>query len=74
VARKRFCSIVSKELQGEIAGEKLIIHLDTRRRLEVIAFASSMFQALAHGKGIRITVTQKGVKKGFARLTVTSHT
>ncbi len=74
MARKRFCTVVGKHLQGEISGQKLLIHVDTRKRQQVITFASSIFQALAYGKGIDITLTQKGVKKGFMKLTVTSHT
>lgn len=74
MARKRFCTVTAKLLKGDVGDKTLTIHLNRKKRQEAIAFASSIFQALALGKGIDITLTQRDVRKGFMKLTVTSHT
>jgi hypothetical protein len=74
MARKRFCTVTAKLLKGNVGGETLSVYLNRKKRQEAIAFASGIFQALALGKGIDITLTQKDVRKGHMKLTVTSHT
>ncbi len=74
MARKRFCVVTAKLLKGDVSGKTLTLYLSRKKRQAAIAFASSIFQALALGKGIDIALTQKEVRKGFVKLTVTSHT
>ncbi|KPK68863.1 hypothetical protein AMJ87_11350 [candidate division WOR_3 bacterium SM23_60] len=74
MARKKFCTITAKDIQVEANDKTLVVHLDTKKRKEIIALASGIFQALAYAKGIDITISiQKPVEKGLAKLTVRSH-
>lgn len=74
MARKKFCTITAKDITVEAGDKRLVVHLDTGRRQEIIDFATALFQALAYARGIDITLgVQKRVKKGALKLTVSSH-
>jgi hypothetical protein len=74
MARKTFCAIPVKDIKVEAGDRRLVVHLDTKKRQEIIALATGIFQALAYAKGIDITIsTQKPIRKGLAKLTIRSH-
>ncbi len=71
--KKSFCNLTAKVYGGKPGDKTLAIHFSPKDRLEVIKLASAMFQALAHGKGVEITLfTHTLLKSNVARITVTA--
>ncbi len=70
---KRFCSITAKVTEGKPGDKTVTVHINKKDRQQAIKLASGIFQALAHNKGVDITISKyKSLKKRLARVTVTA--
>lgn len=74
VRKKSFCCVTPKVYGGKPGDKTLVIHFNARDRLQAIKLARAVFQAVAYGKGIDLTVfTSKPLKTGLVKVTVTAH-
>ncbi len=70
--KKKFCTVTTK-IVGRPNDKTMAIHFSSKDRMKAIKFASGVFQALAHGKGIDITFShQKTLKTKMVKITVTA--
>lgn len=68
--KKKFCTVTTR-IVGKLDDKTMAIHFSAKDRTKAIKFASGVFQALAHGKGIDITFShQKTLKTKMVKITI----